>query len=216
MAEGSTEPIGTLILEKGKHRLYDPLLTLSTLIAGFVRALHSVKAPTSPAAWKPAHSIAFQSARGGHYLCLPLAGLLESAIQGNQPFQLRIAVEEIEQPRGLTILGTHAELFAKSVTPIFVEFFENNLKWIKDKFSEDQRRWPALWQFAWVVRNAVSHGGYVTIYDPTFPPVIWRGLMFRPSDSNQEVISDTTLTFADIVILMLEMSDLLDSNGCPI
>ena len=45
--------------------------------------------------------------------------------------------------------------------------------------------------------------------------VSWYGLSYGPAQ-NKKIAIGTDLAFADILILMLEMSDELDRLGCPI
>lgn len=47
--------------------------------------------------------------------------------------------------------------------------------------------WPPVWNFARVIRNAMSHAGKLTIKDKT--SVSWKGLSYTSADTGREIIN---------------------------
>ena len=101
------------------------------------------------------------------------------------------------------------------VTPIFVDFYEAHRPWIRDALGEIDE-WPELFRFAWAVRNAISHnGGRINIADPKRRAVRWHKLSYDHRHAGTAIIGPVLFT-ADIIILLCEMSELLDALGCPV
>ncbi len=111
----------------------------------------------------------------------------------------------------------------RAITPIFIEFFENYSKWLNQHALATQTKagsksyilWPNAWQFARIVRNAVSHEGIVNIDNTTFTPVTWHSLTYGPAQSGRTLLG-RDLAIADLIFLMIEMSDELDRLGCTL
>jgi hypothetical protein len=111
--------------------------------------------------------------------------------------------------------GSVAEMFWNMA---LVFFYEQNLPWINRTFgssSKDRDGWPAIFRFAWALRNAaVHHNGKLNITDPNVPPIVWHHLRYDHNDVGLKVFGDV-LTLADMLIFLVEMSDELDRLGAP-
>jgi hypothetical protein len=53
----------------------------------------------------------------------------------------------------------------------FIEYFETVRPQIENRCTQDNGKWPAIWNFGRVVRNAFAHGGQVNFVNPNALPV---------------------------------------------
>lgn len=82
-------------------------------------------------------------------------------------------------------------------------FFEGHRNAIDGKFG-NIATWPPVWNFARVVRNAMSHGGVINIQNPNAAPVHWNGLTYAPADNGRRILH-TDLWPGDLMDLLIEM-----------
>jgi hypothetical protein len=101
----------------------------------------------------------------------------------------------------------------RTITPTFVEFFEEHVDWLLRNVNADRSKWSPLWNFARVVRNAITHRG-LSWENANAPPVSWRGLTYSRADKGIDVVGRDFL-YGDFLLLMLDLSDELDQLGCP-
>jgi hypothetical protein len=101
------------------------------------------------------------------------------------------------------------------ISGTFSIFWDRYLDKVKTLYGADSQQWPSLFNFARVIRNACSHGGKVNITNPSAKPVTWHAYTISPADHGRHII-DSELSFADIVLLMLEISDELRKAAIPL
>lgn len=104
-----------------------------------------------------------------------------------------------------------------AIQAFFIEFFEQYDEWLFRNVGPDPKNdWPMVWRFAYMVRNAIVHNGKIS-FNRKEPPVAWYGLSYEYKDNGTELIGvGKPLYIGDLFLLMLEMSDALDSYGCTI
>ncbi len=147
---------------------------------------------------------------------LPLAGPIRYAITGDTPDEIHIEFS----PKPTQQIATRREILGARgvmlnlITPIFVDFYEHSVLWVCHKFGENSLDWPAIWNFGRVIRNSISHGGTIHITKSTLLPVTWHHLSYSPTDHGKEIIG-VDFQYADVLVLMFEMSDELDRLGYP-
>jgi hypothetical protein len=97
-----------------------------------------------------------------------------------------------------------------------IYLYEQHRPWINCKYgssSKDRNEWPSIFRFVWALRNAAAHhAGRLNLTDDV-PPVTWHHLKF--DHNNKDRVIDEVMSFADILVLMVEFSDELDALGCP-
>jgi hypothetical protein len=99
------------------------------------------------------------------------------------------------------------------LSPIFVEFYESYRQWVFDQFGPADK-WPEVWRFARVIRNALSHGGKVSIERKNERPVKWRNTSYSYANNGEQVIHEA-VSVGDLIVLMFDLDDALDEAGCP-
>ena len=89
----------------------------------------------------------------------------------------------------------------------FISYFEDYYPVIKSYVMNSIPDLPKPWDFARVVRNAITHNG-ININDPNFMPVKWYWLEYGPLQNGQRIL-DVDMALPDLWILMFEMDDAL-------
>lgn len=106
-------------------------------------------------------------------------------------------------------------IFADLIGLAYVKFYEAYLPFIQTKYSSHAKNWPSIFQFAWLLRNAiVHHEGRVNFKNPNFPPITWRGMTYSPQDKGKEMIG-AHFHAADCIIFLIELSAQLDTDDAP-
>jgi hypothetical protein len=202
-----------LIAEKGKHRLYPALLTICFTVASITIAL-AIQAGRNINRWPPGASINIATNQFDFGIHMPLVGPVESLLERTTPQKITLLISpKSTHDSGFDGVNVQEPL-VKVIVPFFVEFYEDSKPFIEGKFTKNFKLWPPLWQFAGVVRNAASHNA-VGFSDQKLKPVTWYSLTYGQAQDGRAIFG-TDLSFADVLILMFEMSDFLDREGYPI
>jgi hypothetical protein len=118
-----------------------------------------------------------------------------------------------EAPQNIENPPSFLHVLTNMISPIFVEFFEAYRPWLNSKFKKVDQ-WPAIFNFGRVIRNAASHGGALDIRDLK-TDVSWYNLRYTAADDKRAVIGPD-LAFADLIILIFEISNELDKANAPL
>ncbi len=195
-------------------RLFTPLKHLSTLFACLTVSVQHYA--LGKITINHGDVAVFDSNRFSLRLHLPISGPVEAAL-----FRIPISYLEItivpndEKLDFEASTGGFADMARHLISPIFVDFYENHLPWIKDNFGgPGGEAWPPVFDFVRVIRNACSHGGRLAFASPTGRAVNWRGITYAPSNQGMLVVCGH-LSLADMLFLMLDFSDELDAHYCP-
>lgn len=101
-------------------------------------------------------------------------------------------------------LGALAALLYNFGQALATNYYERNLPALKARYGTKPQGWPAVWDFGRVVRNAMSHGGKITIANVKAAPVQWRGLHYASTDNGLQILH-TDLWPGDLFNLILDM-----------
>ncbi|WP_131798474.1 hypothetical protein [Acidovorax sp. GW101-3H11] len=195
-----------LLVEKGTDRLFSTLQTYLVLNACFAKGF------LPPEEWGQGDWFFYQcKAYGPFEVRLPLVGPIENAKLGLEAnyVKLTLAPWTPRPDSPLSEPNVHAYVF-KMIFPIFTEFYENHLVEIQRCFGEAAAKWPPIWQFARVVRNAMAHGSRINFKNPNAVPVSWKGLSYGPAQNGRNIFG-TDIEVGDILVLMFLMSATFDA-----
>jgi hypothetical protein len=204
---------GVLHFQIGKHRLYTTIDTLCKLVACVSIAIeHRLGRDTK---WPAGANAGFECAQFDLTVQFPLVGPVESLMRSKTILAHQISVVQGRTAKPVPGSPNFKTIHSTIIIPLFVQFFENNREWLDQNISPDYRKWPAAWQFARRIRDAASHKFKLSIDDPKFVPVTWHRLTYGPTENGRSIF-ELDLSFGDLFILMVEMSDSLDAHGAPI
>jgi hypothetical protein len=205
---------GDIIVERGKHRLLDPLNQLSILTASICIA--SAYFLDGHVAVKEGDFLAAESNQFPLDVRLPLYGPVQLALKGLIPSKIEIGFHSTPSIKKIYKKNTPGlkDAIMNAVTPIFVNFYENSKPFLVTKFGSNSANWPPVWDFARVVRNACSHGGKLSMTSAN-RQVTWHHLTYEQSMHGQQIVGGD-FAFCDVLVLMFELSDNLDQEECPV
>lgn len=212
-----TYPGYTLRTEKGAHRLHAILETLTFSLACIQTAVAFRGGGIT--GWGPGDYMSYECAAFDAEVRLPLGSVIETFIAKIPINSIELGVCEKswnyrEARIGEQIIKNSLSWHIAILKPFFVEFYEDYIDWLRVNLKNDHTKWPVVWQFGRIVRNASSHNR-VFISDQKFSPVSWHGLTYGPNENGREIFG-TDLEIGDLIILMCEMSDELDRLNVPL
>ena len=211
-------PHGSILLESGKHRLFGPFCDLFTILGALSYAISHLANGHS----KVGNAICESTQLPRTTVTLHCGDVLSAPIHNKDIHSIRLTIGTRAWSEGPVYSGYQSATH-RLIVPIFVEYYEDNRPWLEawvERTSSPRPKhlflaFPAVWQFARVIRNGLSHGGSrIPISDPAFAPVTWHALTYGPSDDGRRFLG-SDLSIADLVLLMLEMAEALDNLGCP-
>lgn len=90
----------------------------------------------------------------------------------------------------------------------FIRYFETYRSIIEENHGTDVWKWPQVWLFAWMTRNAFAHGGKIDIRKKNSPDIIWKSLCYNDTDNGTNLLHNS-LGIVEIIILLEEMDIIL-------
>ena len=137
--------------------------------------------------------------------------LVSSVVRNYQPEQITFECFELEPlPKGETVnLGSLDTFIIGLSQMMLVSYFEDRKDLIKQNFKVI-KNWPEVWQFARIVRNALSHGNKINIHDGY--SATWNGLTYSEVQNGQTVIN-ADLFPGDLIVLLRELEDSLPGQA---
>lgn len=106
-----------------------------------------------------------------------------------------------------SIIG-FAKVFLSLGQATYIQFWESIKDNIINQFGNDQTKWNNIFQFGWIIRNALAHNFKVTINNKSFENITWKGLNFGYS-TNETDISEQIM-FIELIFLMKDIEDELN------
>lgn len=117
--------------------------------------------------------------------------------------------DDQEQNDEQAILGFE-KVFIGLGQAIYIQFWESIKSSIINTQGKDQSKWDNLFQFGWIIRNALAHNFKVTINNPKIDNVKWHNISFGFS-TNGKIISDYIMFF-ELIFLMKDIEDKLKNT----
>lgn len=194
---------------RAHQRYFVDFVSYLVAAVGFAHAIDSVRGEAST--YQPMDTVLFsckQSPAQWYWAPAALLGRLS----------LKMDIEEIYFRRFDALLPpTTAILELGSLTPLFQTFaqalatnyFERYRHQIKQSYGGISH-WPSVWNFARVVRNAMAHGGRISILNEDEKPVTWKGLTYSYADNGRDILR-TDLWPGDLFDLIQEMDAALQT-----
>jgi hypothetical protein len=210
--------------EKGKHRLHERLYFFNISVASI--AIAATYLESGKADFKPGQNIELAGDHLNLSVRFPLHGPVQGALKGLTPDKVQYTITaksqqrldqyaaEIQSGQKPHVAPIITPVFMNLISPVFVDYFEAYKEWLYRKLNNPDN-WPSAWRFGWMVRNAMSHNGMVHFLKKG-PPVSWHGLTYSYDDNDKVKIVGNVLSTGDIVILMFDMDDELNTLGCPL
>lgn len=128
-----------------------------------------------------------------------------SAVMNCMPYE--ISFEQYEVAPDLTDdpvnLGALEHFIFGLCQMMLISYFEIHRPTVEARYGSINN-WPAVWQFARMVRNAMSHGNKINITDGK--SATWKGLTYSSADQGRPVINFDLLP-GDLFLMLRELED---------
>jgi hypothetical protein len=197
-------------------RLFEPLLTFIVTFDALGIATDSIKRGTLDLT--PGNN-AIEAHQFGLWIKFTALHPTQAMTKNIRPNGFELIFSPLEGPKG-TQLGEvmfgYMTMTMAIATAIYVEFYERHARWIRQKYGGDTKNWPPLFNFARTIRNfIVHHGGKVHFDNPNAATVQWHHLTYSTSDAGNQAVGHGYISIGDMLVLLIEFGDALDSAGCP-
>lgn len=188
------------------ERYFDDVQSYLVALIGLAHMVEVGKSGKSTA-YENQHTVRLDCARELASWYWAPSSTLQSLASNVVPAKLEI--ERVERatslgtgPLELGALGNLLEGFGQVLA---TNYYERHRQRIVDKFGEDPNlSWPSVWNFARVVRNAMSHRGELHFRSSTAPAVSWKGLSYSPKDNGRNILHQDIWP-GDLFDLLFEM-----------
>jgi len=178
-------------------------------VAGFASLVDVYKSKPDQGAkpWAHDHYAAFDGLLCDVTLRWKPHQVVYSAVNNAIPSEVRFEQYDVEpiSPNETVNLGALDHFIFGLSQMMIVTYFENHKGVLKAKYGPIVS-WPAVWQFARIVRNAMSHGNQVNITDGKIGT--WKGLTYSPSENGRDVVN-ADLFPGDLIVMLRELEDAL-------
>lgn len=196
---------------RSQHRFFDSLVAFTASVSSLGTAFHA-QSSGNASGYSVTDYIALvgnPKVSGVEFHFFP-HNTLSTLIGNGWPSTLTLDEHPINQappqhPLKLTGLqGVHGAMIASA----FVQYFEANRALAETKYSKDTQRWPSVWNFGRIMRNALAHKGVIKIDNQNAPAVAWRSLSYAHSNNGKQVLYQD-VTAVELVLLMEDMDAVL-------
>jgi hypothetical protein len=188
----------------GDEPIFKPLVTYLTALFGFAMMTEAYnKSGKGAFPWAMDDLAIFDAAACNVRLSWTPNWFLHCMALNTWPPTIDFVEYEAEPiPEGKPLgLGVTEQYFFGLGQFLITNFFEGQRPLIEERFGT-VKHWPPVWNFARVVRNAMSHGGKVRITDGA--EVRWQRLSYTQADNGKRIIN-TDIWPADLFMLVREM-----------
>lgn len=154
-------PTTIIEFQRGTHRLFSSVLQTSAFLQGMFLGWKILIGHSTNL--RPGDHIRVAAGLLSKQVCFLAHGPLQSLTLDRMPESIIVVTEDTEHTSGGVTTGGMSGLFQAVFETEFQVFFANYSEWIRLHVTTDYHNWPPVWNFARVVRNAISHGGAINI-----------------------------------------------------
>ena len=213
---------GMRTLKRRESRLFEAMHTTALVLDSFGVGIMYALLGRVEGMVSPQHDTACECNQvPGYVIRIPVLVALRALASAKPVNELTMGLvpappKELPPGKARTTVKGHGATTLTAITPIFVTFYEQHRRWISATLGSDSSSWPPLFNFARVIRNAISHHqGRIGFDNPNASPVNWRGLTYSPRDIGRVVLPDD-IDIGDLIVLLFDIGDELDRLGCPL
>jgi hypothetical protein len=203
---------------------FEPILTLMVACNTFLSAsqyLYSIKHSQrlsdtlTNVQIQPSLPLTIPAPSSGIILKFDPSNLLLELSHNRQPTQIQFREETFTIatnpiPEGALEMPDLGLIRKRLIQSVFTDFYETQKCHASAKWNGLQH-WNSIWKFAWLVRNALAHGGRISWRDQRISSVSWKTISYDyPHDNGREIIFKE-IGEGDLIILIDELDKALTS-----
>jgi hypothetical protein len=143
------------------------------------------------------------------------SSLLLDLSHNRQPCQIQFREEIFAAatnliPEGAVEMPDLSLIRKRLIQSVFTDFYETQKNHANAKWNGVQQ-WDEIWKFAWLVRNALAHGGKISWQDQRISSVTWKTKSYdRLHDNGRDIIFND-IGEGDLIVLIDELDQALTS-----
>lgn len=210
--------IGKRLVYRHDHRLFDSFWSLLQLLGGMaVSQTYTNIGKIVDEATEGIEGI-YYSPHFETGCTLPLNRVVEHTCRNIIPFSIEFTVRPLHSdmrallPKDGRPSDTQSSrLNDLCAAIVFVNFFERYRGLIEATWGDQLGKWPRVFNFARVIRNAAAHSGRIHFDRVITYNVRWRGLVYAYAHNHHQVIG-RDMYAADLIYLMIDMARQLDAR----
>jgi len=200
---------------------FEPILTIITSCNTFLSAsqyLHHIRCSErlldilESTYIQPSLPLTLPAPSSGVILKFDPSNLLLDLAHNRQPKSIQFFEDsldrEIEIPEGAVEMPDLRLIRNRVIQAVFTDFYETQKNDANTKWN-GVKSWDSIWQFAWVVRNALAHGGKINWTDNRISSVSWKNVHYNRSKDNGREIIFNDIGEGDLIILIDELDQVL-------
>lgn len=196
-----------LIFTKTSHRFFDDLVTFLASIAS-IGVAFDAHCGGNAQPFKPSEYLTLEGMAKVSNIELRFFPhqMMQTLSSNGWPADLMIEDMPLSHPcpsHPFELTGLKG-LHGSMIESAFVHYFETARPLAENIYGNDPYGWPAVWNFARVIRNAFAHGGEITFKNAVAQAVSWKTLTYAPSDNGRQILYQD-VTPVEIILLMHEM-----------
>jgi len=162
---------------------------------------------------QPSLQLTFPAPGSGLSLGFDPSDLLLELANNRKPVVMRfdenvIAPSQNFIPNGAIKAPNISFLRERIIQSVFIDFIEIQKPLAMAKW-DGLRNWNRIWQFAWLVRNALAHGGKINWTDTRILEVSWKNISYNHQNDNNKEIIFKDIGEGDLIILIDELDNAL-------
>ena len=212
--------MSTRIIESSKM-CFEPILTIIVACNTFMSAsqyLYLIRhcgrlSDTLSVNIQPSLPLTIPAPGSGMVLKFDPSNLLLELSHNRQPSQIQFSEERMNDqntliPEGSVEMPDLSLLRKRLIQSVFTDFYETQKSRASEKWNRLQE-WDSIWKFAWLVRNALAHGGKINWRDKRISSVSWKTISYNQKKDNGREIIFQDIGEGDLIILIDELDKAL-------
>ena len=206
----------------GSRACFEPILTVMVACNTFLSAsqyLYSIKHSQrlsdtlTNVQIQPSLPLTIPAPSSGIILKFDPSNLLLELSHNRQPSQIQFREETFTTatsliPEGALEMPDLGLIRKRLIQSVFTDFYETQKCHASQKWRGGLQQWDSIWKFAWLVRNALAHGGKIKWEDHRIPSVSWKTVSYNQQDNGREIIFKE-IGEGDLIILIDELDKAL-------
>ncbi|WP_104386860.1 hypothetical protein [Cuspidothrix issatschenkoi] len=207
---------------KSSRMCFEPILTIIVACNTFMSALQylyyirhceRLSDTLRSVNIQPSLPLTIPAPGSGIVLKFDPSNLLLELSHNHQPSQIQFSEERITDqntliPEGSVEMPDLSLLRKRLIQSVFTDFYETQKSRADEKWNK-LKEWDSIWKFAWLVRNALAHGGKINWRDQRISSVFWKTISYTyPNDHEREIIFQD-IGEGDLIILIDELDKAL-------
>lgn len=197
------------IIIRKDDRLFEFVHNLVIMIESFAIGVNSHC--NNPATFSEGTCLSCHSKVFNKEIQFPIYGSIIRALNNIIPIfiEVRIIEKKLSLDPNIIWNDKFASVVEYVFKPFFINYYETYFNTITHKYN-GLKNSPEEWKVAWILRNALSHNGNITI-KPHYSELTatWGNLTLNFSMNNKKVMYEI-ISAADLFLLMLDMDKCLD------